>query len=128
MHPGQLSLGNDLPVRLRDTYELRVIKAIGEWHNKIRGYQTGLAQIEPRSENYKGTLDLIITSPSGKYAPFGITFKGVWPTTNPLNALGADINDVSIAEIDVTFKFDLPCPMDPAKVKKYIQDIEVVDF
>jgi len=128
LHPGQLSLGNDLPIRLRDTYELKVIKAIGKWHDSIRSYSTGLAQIEPRSSNYKGTLDLIITSPSGKYAPFGVTFIGVWPTTNPLNALGADINDVAIAEVDATFKFDLICKMDPTKVKKYIQEIDIVDF
>jgi hypothetical protein len=127
MHPGALSLGNDLPVRLRDTYELKVVKGISKWFNTIRSMRTGLSQIELRSSRYKGILKLILTSPSGKYSPLALKFIGVWPNSDPLQALGTDINDISIAEVDVTFKFDRICPMDETEAKKLIDELETVE-
>jgi len=122
IHPGALSLGNDLPVRLRETYDVDIIKGLSQWHQKIHDWRTGLSQVELRSSNYKGTLKLVITSPTGKYSPIAFKFIGVWPTNDPLNALGADVNDISIAEIDVTFKFDMICPLDQDEISKLIED------
>jgi len=124
MHAGGISLGNDLPVRLRDTYELKIIKGLSRWHRSIRSWQTGLSTVEPRSSNYKGELKLILTSPSGKYSPMAFKFIGVWPTNDPLNALGTDINDISLAEVDVTFKFDLLCPLSPDDASKLLDDLD----
>lgn len=124
VHPGEISLGHDLPVRVRETFDLDVVKGLTKWHNIIRNWKTGYSGVELRSVNYKGTFRLILTDPSGKHMKLGLKFIGVWPPNDPLANLGADINDISIAELDYTFKFDRICEMDFNETKKYLQDLE----
>jgi len=123
VHPTAISTTNAFSMTFREQYEAPVVRMLEEWQRTIRDWITGVMTISQRQKFYKGTIDIVITTPAIEFV-YGLKFYGCWPTNVQLEALGGNRTENAIAEVTVNWKFDKIDNLSESDAQSLLSELE----
>lgn len=109
--PTSMDYGNTLSIRFLEYSHLPILSIFHTWFRMIRDFRTGTASDALVGENYSkehyaGSLFYWTTKPDGVTVEYASFYTGVFPTKDPQDLFGADLNTIDKVEMDMEFSVD----------------------
>ena len=108
--PGGIDYGNTVSIKFLEFTGMPIQNIIGGWVNMIRNHVTGTyTQITDNSNMkawYAGTLLYFTTDPSLYNINYYAMYDGVYPTKDPQDLYGSDIETIGKLEVEIEFHVD----------------------
>lgn len=113
--PGMIDYGTSITLKFLEFNKTPILDIIGGWFRMIRDYRTGVANLRDYDDGsgytkntYAGLLYYWTTAPDGETVEFFACYDGVFPTRDPHELYGSDLENISRLDIDIEFNVDYP--------------------
>ena len=113
--PSNIDYGNVVTLRFVEMNGIPVFRIIHEWFKMIRDYRFGASNLQETASltgyskrTFSGLLYYWTTAPDAKTVEFAACYDGVYPTKDPQDLFGSDIDTVGRLDIDIDFHIDTP--------------------
>jgi len=111
--PGNIDYGNSVSIKFLEFNRTPLLDIFSGWFKLIRDYRTGVTDLVdgPQGAGYtKATYAAVLyywtTAPDGVTVEFFACYDGVFPTKDPADLYGSDVETVGKVEMEIEFNVD----------------------
>jgi hypothetical protein len=111
--PGNIDYGNSVSVKFLEFMNTPIFDIMHGWVKMIRDYRTGVSSLvagdsgEGYSKKaYAGTMLYFTTAPDAETIQYYACYDGVFPTRDPQDMMGSDVESVGRLDIEIEFNVD----------------------
>ena len=108
--PGNVDYGNSVSVKFIEFSGTPILDIFHGWVKMIRDYRTGTTNLTGSptysKSSYAGVMYYWTTLPDAKTVEQAVAFDGIWPTKDPQDSYGSDVETVGKVDIEIEFNVD----------------------
>jgi len=111
--PGAIEYGNEVSIKFLEFNKTPVLDIMSGWVKMIRDYRTGTTDLIDlpdgsgySKETYAGLLYYWTTAPDAYTIEFFACYDGVFPTKDPADLYGSDIETIGRLDVEIPFHVD----------------------
>lgn len=111
--PGNIDYGNSVSIKFVEFSKTPILDIFSGWFKLIRDYRTGVTDLisgdtgEGYSKKaYAASMYYWTTSPDGQSVEFFAYYDGMFPTKDPADLYGSDVETVGRLDVEIEFNVD----------------------
>ena len=111
--PGNIDYGNSISVKFLEFNRTPLLDIFSGWFKLIRDYRTGVTDLIDGDQGagytkatYAAVMYYWTTAPDGVTVEFFACYDGVFPTKDPQDLYGSDVETVGKVEMEIEFNVD----------------------